>query len=612
MRFWAKVSRKNVFWGFLAFAGWVLYVYYARAYFYSMPSMLDEGAYLYKGLMFAEGIYKPFQAYGPWTNKMPYLFYFYGILQKIFGPGLLTGRLAAFGMSSAIVMFLWLLIRRLSTAWQAMIGVWILALTPSVAMAYSYATSQVVVVFFLTLGLFFLLGEDRMDWQIVLGGIFLAISALMRIVMTPVLLFAGGYVYKEFGRKQFWLFMGAFGIVFFAGYMLYWPEILRLWQGWLPASIVQLLPGTKPNFGIVGKHWNPMTTPFQRWYSLSDSFYSQAALLWGLLAGFLFLRKHLPARYTNIVRFWGLFYGVLWALLAWGALGHNYCVFCLQSYQQFITPVALLVASLFLPYFKELKSILAGVFSAFFAILLSAVIGFGAFKRFGYAALNFPIPRIKNMRILPGWTSLWGILSGKTAWTYKEARVWAPVMLAVVFSICFVGLLFLLTRMKFSRGLGWASSILYAFGILFLAIGFDPYRGVNTCHFDINVPKQEEKIGQRLNEVIPDESLVYWAGGSSISPLLYVDNIRTFPQQYNGGFGRKVGGDTDLLLKYGFYNGEADTRWLNTADYLIVNQKNFPRFADVVSSSEFTEIPFSQEPLGCQSDTFLRIFKRVK
>ncbi len=41
--------------------------------------VLDEGLYLYKGLLFVSGRYQPFQDYGPLTNQMPFAFLIPGV-----------------------------------------------------------------------------------------------------------------------------------------------------------------------------------------------------------------------------------------------------------------------------------------------------------------------------------------------------------------------------------------------------------------------------------------------------------------------------------------------------------------------------------------------------
>jgi hypothetical protein len=72
----------------ISFGGFLAYILQVFCYAHSQDSVLDEGLYLLKGYLFASGKYSPYQAYGPWTNKMPLSFLIPGYVQKVFGPGL--------------------------------------------------------------------------------------------------------------------------------------------------------------------------------------------------------------------------------------------------------------------------------------------------------------------------------------------------------------------------------------------------------------------------------------------------------------------------------------------------------------------------------------------
>ena len=84
--------------GLLTAAAFALYFIQAVIYAHSMDVTMDEGTYLMKGLLFIKGIYRPFQEFGPITNKMPLSYLIPGAAQAVFGPGLRTGEGAvAFG-----------------------------------------------------------------------------------------------------------------------------------------------------------------------------------------------------------------------------------------------------------------------------------------------------------------------------------------------------------------------------------------------------------------------------------------------------------------------------------------------------------------------------------
>src|SRR5690348_17659374 len=74
-------------------AGLLFYLLELWRFTHIQYSVLDEGLYLYKGLLFVTGKYAPFQAYGPWTTQMPLAFFIPGWVETILGPGLRTGRI---------------------------------------------------------------------------------------------------------------------------------------------------------------------------------------------------------------------------------------------------------------------------------------------------------------------------------------------------------------------------------------------------------------------------------------------------------------------------------------------------------------------------------------
>ena len=83
----------------LALLGLILYTIQALVYAHLLLPNLDEGSYLYKGYLLAEGVYKPFQPYGFWINKMYLSFFIWGWVQALFAPGLLAPRYAAVFLS---------------------------------------------------------------------------------------------------------------------------------------------------------------------------------------------------------------------------------------------------------------------------------------------------------------------------------------------------------------------------------------------------------------------------------------------------------------------------------------------------------------------------------
>ena len=121
-----------------------------------------------------------------------------------------------------------------------------------------------------------------------------------------------------------------------------------------------------------------------------------------------------------------------------------------------------------------------------------------------------------------------------------------------------------------------------------------------------------EAAGRDLAAKIPPGSLVYWRGGKSIAPLLYVPGIRLFPQQMEGDYSYYLGGDREQLLRLGLMNAELDAEWLAQADYLLVEER---LYRDWLKSApalpEFEELAPTPPTAACYPGSEIHIFKRI-
>ena len=198
---------------------------------------MDEGTYLMKGFLFVTGIYKPFQPYGPWTNKMPLAFTIPGLAQAVFSPGLRTGRYFAVFLSMLMLLGMWLLTRRLRGQWWAAGIVWVMALNTGNITIYSRALSQGIVACMLVWVLVLILGEDRRIWQTTLGALLAMLIVFVRQNMVPVPVFVILFIFWAHGRKHGYYALTAAGAVFIGFHLLYWPRILTLWAKYLPGPL---------------------------------------------------------------------------------------------------------------------------------------------------------------------------------------------------------------------------------------------------------------------------------------------------------------------------------------------------------------------------------------
>ncbi len=131
----------------------------------------------------------------------------------------------------------------------------------------------------------------------------------------------------------------------------------------------------------------------------------------------------------------------------------------------------------------------------------------------------------------------------------------------------------------------------------------------NKC--STNYLSYYEKAGKSLASLVPPGSLVYWKGsGKHLAFMLYMKDIRIFPQQIHAGGGYTLG-DTDKLLKFGRYNEEADKQWRESADILIIwDQSMTPEIRDFLQQPKYEQVRFDMGKLAQCEDTLL-VFRRI-
>jgi len=127
-------------------------------YAFAQRAVLDEGAYLYQGYLFATGVYHPFQDYGPYMYNGPISYLILGYIQTWFGAGLRTGRYFALFLGLLMLLGVWVAAKRLGGKWGAAVAVWAIALNPAAIKIYSLAETQVLIACMLAWVLVLVLG----------------------------------------------------------------------------------------------------------------------------------------------------------------------------------------------------------------------------------------------------------------------------------------------------------------------------------------------------------------------------------------------------------------------------------------------------------------------
>ncbi len=595
-------------------------------YSHTQMSVLDEGLYLTKGWLFATGRYTPFQDYGPWTNHMPLSFLIPGWVQMIFEPGIMAGRLLAIICGLLTILGLWILIRRFGSALWAAAGVWAVALNPAIIKIYSVQASQVLAGSILIWTLVFILGPNRPTWHLVLGGALSAALALTRINLVPVMPLAIIYVYWLHGKRTGHLVLASASLIFVAGHAFYWPGILRIWAPWFPEALTPFLDPFRrpPNEGGL---WAPQVSFPSRVFSflqgLRFHFIALTAVLVTLLA---FPRRKAIAsqvEYKSLV-FLVLLFIVLFSVHAWASLANNYCVFCFSTYLSFFSLIGLLTFVIAYPHLDTDRPSARYVWWVLLLVVCAG--GLSTFNSIGVqlveqasitSVLKIEIPRLSGDGSYP----LWGIIENLTGRNFafqviillRLVRYGVGVLLGAA---GMTAVAVLATRIKTVD----ASTRMTVINVFFAtALLFSPTTffggGYQTYDCTGDVIQAYEAAGAYLSEIVPTGGIVFWETFTSPVPLLYLNDVEIFPQQLNGFYSFKIGGDPDSLAKFGHWNRALAEEWASEADVVLMSPdvyRNPSRawLVELVEGPEFREMPSSIPVHPCNAESRIVIFVR--
>jgi hypothetical protein len=578
---------------------------------FTFSSILDEGAYVFKGYLFAIGRYWPFQDYGPWTNKMPLSFLIPGYVQALFGPGLLTARMYSLVLQAIFLFSLWITARRLAGRWSGALVILTLACNPFLFTFYTLANSQVLVVTLLTVSLAFALGEERSTWQLVVGSILAGILFLTRENLAPYVACLLAYIFWQYGpRKGFIASAAAFGVILTV-HLIYWPGILKIWSKWLPAFLTPFLDAWRYTGGgrfLWDANLSELTSISSLWLGVANHF---IAFLGSL--GLLFLWPDWRAWYkTTRFRtaiFLLLTFSLLTLMHGWVSLTDEYCVFCFSTYIAFFFPLGVLLLILIFPIVTKRPTAAMAIGFTLFVSALFAGMGFSARKSLT-GLLSIKVASASGAD--PNFTALWAVLSSSTGLPYETLKNLIPILFGILLVLSvFLFLLFfhLSLAPQTRKTINYPQTAIIGilvYGLAFLSTTY--YQGfADSCQ--ANIINAHEVAGAQLQQTIPAGSTVYWIGESTV-PLLYLD-VNIFPAQINDGFSFRVGSDTAKALKYGYWNEEIAKNWQEKTDFLLIEerQKNSP-LAAFIMSEKFVQIGTTNTLNPCQPDSFLNIYQK--
>lgn len=596
----------------------ILYLLQALYYAHTSNSVLDEGAYLYKGYLFLSGRYWPYQTYGPWTNHMPLSFLIPGVIQVLFIPGLRTGRYFVALVGVLILVGMWILGRRFGGRWWALFAVAVLALNPSIIQFYSMAVSQVLVACLLVWTMVLTLGDNRPLWQVVCGSVLAGLTVATRENMLPFLPLFLFYIVWQHGWRVGILATISSGLVLGVIHAVFWPNIFGVWAGWLPRELTSFLDA----FRVLGggsRVWNPLMPLESRILSFLQGLRVNLISLVGVIGfGFLclFANRWKNKAYLRAAAYLTVLYATLFFAHTWAALWNNYCVFCYAGYLAFFTPVGIVLVVIVNRAFLDEGMDGYSWFSIILILLVSTAVGYGAFQELGTPLLDLPVPRIREGQLQGGSAPLRAIFEYALSMDLNLAKRILSTLTGLLFAVIFILFVWVIDK-KILVKYGWHKN----FGVmaisLFLMIGVllspTPVLSVNTLedHCRGDVIAAYEQAGAHLVDLVPPGSKVYWDGGLSVVPMLYLPGVDMYAPQINDGYAYRRGGDAEALLRGGLWNDELKSRWRQEADFIIIEEWRYnSSWKEFVESGEFVELERTVDLDQCENNTGLRIFRR--
>lgn len=606
----------------LSLAAFVVYFLQAVYYAHAMDVTMDEGTYLMKGLLFVKGIYRPFQEYGPLTNKMPLSYIIPGIAQYLFGPGLRTGRYFSIFLGLLTLLGMWVAGKRLAGGWGAVAAVWIMASSPTNIMYDTVAISQVVTVCLLAWAFALTFGRDRPLCQLLAGAILSSLTVMTRQNMAPVVPLLIVYVFWEYGwRKGLWVTLASV-LTLGVFHAMYWPQIMSLWQVYLPVWVGNLLDLPPLSMGggtsISQRSYDIFTKLYVFWDGIRSNFVALVGavfcwILWPSRRDWKFGYQFKSAVILSLILI------ILTGLHIWASIGQTSCLYCYCGYLAFFNIAGiLLVMVVFSNWVKKPGVIRSGL--AILTVLAAMTgLGYAAYDQLDDILLKIPVPRISGMQFKGGTTELWRLLTNKFGWPYDALQKLVPtaagaaVGIALVF---FVLVVYLMIRRRRSVNASFAYifvMIFFILGVLLSPTGIMAgWRTLDLCGGDVIA--SHEAVGAHLAATIPPGSLIYWENDISPLPLLYIPEVRIFPSQLNHWYTYLQGGDPEELERLGYWNSTLAEQWKAKADYLLVAERYVAGWVAVSADGKnhYDELSPTPATVPCRDRSIIHIYRRVK
>lgn len=593
----------------------LLYAWNALMTALTKTSYLDEGLYLYKGLLFATGVYRPYQDYGPWTNHMPLVFLIHGTIQKWFGPGLATGRYFMVVLGLLTCLGLWILARRWGGNWWAAGIVWALALNPAEIKIYTLAISEGLIAPMMVWMLVLILRERPATWQIMLSAALAAAMWMTRLNLAFVLPLLLLFILWRHGWKTA-LQAGLVGFLIVAAvHALYWPNILKLWSGWLPPEPTPFLNSFRST-GSAGaqpvppdEKANPFTVFLYIWLTFRLHFVALVSALgvWLLWPW----RLHRLSERVRAAIFLSVMLIVLLVAHMWASFT-SACVSCILLYVGNFDFLGLLLLILAFPFLQRDLPVWRRALVYLVGAVLILGVGFSTYEDVSSVFANATIERMDHFY---PWNVLQHFIQLQPLMLFRQTfAILASLLAILIFAIALV----LFARLAPDRGVAARRLGFTALNLLLIAaLVLSPtiVLGKGNDFFDCgdtNVLQSYKEAGDYLASVIPAGSNIYWDGRLA-AIFLYLPGVRVYPPQLNHVHSYYNGGDADILYRYSRWNDVLARQWIHEADYVLLQRGYVQSWEQqTVDSGGYLRLDPTRKLEKCQWQSVIEVYQRLR
>jgi hypothetical protein len=621
-------NKKNSLLMLAAMIGLIAYIGLSLHYAHKILVTMDEGSYLIKGASYLRGESVPYQVDGMITNKTPLSFYIPGLSQVLFGDGIRSGRYFSVFLGALMLLGLWLTVRRVSNLTFAAIAVWMVVLTQNWLVYYARSMTQVISILFLVWSLYFILGEGRKTWELILGGIMAVLLVLTRQNMIPYLFFLYLYLAWQFGIKKAFLTQLPGIFLFLIVHVVFWPGIyIFVWRAAMPGFVTSFLTdndllGGYKIIKAVNKIEPKSFTLIQniqeifgglRFSSIPYAMFIMMITLFGFKnPGQDVKRKQIWFVLVNFV--------VLTAIHIYAAVDNNVFLYSFPAYLTFFAPMLLIGFALAYPYLGDKVGVHRTLFGLALVLVLFSGVGLHIHKSISDPIINSTLPRFSNGWFSDGSVKVWQLVVNKFGIEKPAQGYIFSILGGLALGFAFVLLLFVIWKF-----IPRISKHPFMFVLLLSLVGFStilsptPLFSIsevnNQC--DDDAIATFERASLQLSEKIPAGSTVFWDTDKSPSPamLLYLKDVNLFPSQLNGRFYLKKEENFPDGLPPFAWSKKIALEWLKRSDFVVLNEKTVKDWDAFLSTSQqpvYQQVNHTDLTYSCDHTSYVLIYKKAK